>query len=122
MAMAVRVVRPFFRFEDSAKIGLSRLGIWGIVAFQLVGFIPILDFLHLLGHLFSAAQAAYKGEAGKAWKLYVKMLKLAWGGKVKELEEVLKEHALRVVAPPEKCPDDDPRKLLARAIFVGGRR
>jgi hypothetical protein len=116
MVGAEAMRRGFYEAKKKAVLGDGGLWIWGIASMFLVGFIPILDFLHLLGHLFSAAQAAYKGEAEKAWKLYARLIKLAWSGKVEELEKELKKHALRIGAPPEDCPDDDPRKILARVI------
>jgi hypothetical protein len=116
MVAAEAMRRGFYGAGKKAALGDGSLWIWRIVELHLVGFVPILDFLHLLGHLFSAAHAAFKGEVEKAWKLYVKLLKLAWGGKIEELENELRKHALRVGKPPEKCSDDDPRKILARAI------
>jgi hypothetical protein len=116
MVAAEAMRRGFFGAKKKAALGDGSLWIWGIVAFYLVGFVPILDFLHLLVHLYSAAQAAYRDAASKAWNLYVRFLKLAWAGRIKELEELLKKHAQRIGAPPEKCPEDDPRRVLARVI------
>ena len=105
--------RSFFGAKKKAALGDGSLWIWGIVAFYFVGFTPILDFVHLLTHLYSAAQAAYKHQPAEAWTLYVQLLKLAWKGKVAELLELLKKHAERVGEPPKHCRDDDPRKILA---------
>jgi hypothetical protein len=116
MVAAEAMHRGFFGAKKRAALGDGSLWIWGIVAFYLVGFTPILDFLHLLAHLYSAAQAAHKDKAGKAWSLYVRLLKIAWAGKVALLLEILKEHAERLGAPPEHCKEDDPRKTLARTV------
>lgn len=116
MVAAEAMRRGFFGAKKKAALGDGSLWIWGIVAFHLVGFTPILDFLHLLAHLYAAAQAAHKAEAGKAWSLYVRLLKLAWAGNVATLLESLKEHAERLGEPPENCAQDDPRKILARTV------
>ncbi len=108
--------RGFFEAKKKGALGDGGLWIWGIVATHLVGFVPILDFLHLLVHLYAAAQASYKGATDKAWKLYVKLVKLAWAGRVAELLGHLRKHAQRIGAPPEKCPEDDPRKILSGVI------
>jgi hypothetical protein len=116
MAAAEAMRRGFFGAKKKAALGDGSLWIWGIVSFYLVGFTPILDFLHLLAHLYAAAQAAHKNEARKAWSLYVQLLKLAWAGNVETLLEVLKEQAERLGEPPEHCAQDDPRKTLARTV------
>lgn len=104
--------RGFFGAKKKAALGDGSVWIWGIVATHLVGFTPILDFVHLLVHLFSASQAAYKGAAGKAWNLYTKLVKLAWGGHVVNLLELLRKHAERLGQPPKDCSEDDPRKII----------
>jgi len=108
--------RGFFEAKKKAALGDGSLWIWGIVSTHLVGFVQILDFLHLLVHLYAAAQAAYKAQVDKAWSLYVKLVKLAWAGRVSELLGQLRKHAQRIGAPPEKCPEDDRRKILAGVI------
>jgi hypothetical protein len=114
MVAAEAMRRGFFGAQKKAALGDGGLWIWAIVSFYFVGFTPILDFLHLLTHLYAAAQAAYKGEAKKAWKLYEKLVRLAWGGKVTEVLNVLAKHAERIGEAPEKAAGDDPRKILAR--------
>ena len=108
--------RGFFEAKKKAALGDGGQWIWGIVATHLVGFVPILDFLHLLVHLYSAAQAIHKGATDKAWNLYVKLVKLAWVGRVSELLGQLKKHAQRIGAPPEECPEDDRREILRRVV------
>lgn len=112
MVAAEATRRSFFAAKKKAALGDGGAWIWGIVGFFLVGFTPILDFLHLLSHLYAAAQAAYKAQARKAWTLYVRLLKLAWSGQVEEVLETLKEHAERLGQPPAHCAEDDPRKVL----------
>jgi hypothetical protein len=123
MVAAEAMRRGFFGAKKKAALGDGSAWIWGLVASHLVGFIPILDWVHLVTHLYAAAQAAYKGVAEKAWNLYVKLLRLAWAGSVTELLEELQKHARRLGAPPDKCSDEDPRKILAQAIgYVEGNR
>lgn len=116
MVAAEARVRGFFGAKKKGALGDGSLWIWGIVATFLVGFVPILDIVHLLTHLYAAAQAAYKGTPDKAWDLYVKLMRHAWAGKVAQVLEELRKQACRLGAPPDKCPDDDPRKILAQTI------
>lgn len=116
MVAAEAMRRGFFQAKKNAVLGDGSLWIWGIAAFYLVGFEQILDFLHLLTHLYAATQAAFPGQGKKAWKLYEKLLRLAWAGKVEELKEVLAKHSQRIGLPPKGVADDDPRKILANAL------
>jgi hypothetical protein len=116
MVAAEATRRGFFGAKKKGAIGDGSPWIWGIVAAMLPGFIPILDFVHLVTHLYSAAQAAHKGVAEKAWDLYLKLMRQAWAGRVTDLLAELRKHAHRLGAPPEKCPDDDPRKILAGTL------
>jgi hypothetical protein len=112
MVVTEAMRRGFFGAKKKAALGDGSVWIWGIVATHLVGFTPILDFVHLLVHLFSASQAAHKGAPAKAWNLYSKLLKLAWAGHVANLLELLRKHAERLGHPPKDCSEDDPRKIL----------
>jgi hypothetical protein len=57
---------------------------WSIWQLHLVmlGFVPILDFLHLLVYLYAAASAAEGKGSAVAWALYETWLKQAWSGQV----------------------------------------
>lgn len=91
---------------------------WTLFEFHLVmlGFIGILDFLHLLGYLHGAAQAvAGKGSAG-AWALYARWLRLAWAGRVEQVLAGLRAGCAQLGPPPAGCSDDDPRKVAAEAL------
>jgi hypothetical protein len=66
------------------------------------GWIQILDFLHLLVHLFAAARIAF-ADATRAWKLYEQMLRDAWAGRVQEVIDALQLQLdrLRAAGTPE---------------------
>jgi hypothetical protein len=91
---------------------------WSIWAMHLVmlGFIPILDFLHLAVYLYAAACAAEGKGAEAAWALYESWLRLAWSGEVAALLRGLKAVGRRVGQPPPKAKDDDKRKVVWEAI------
>ena len=80
------------------------------------GWLQILDFVHLLGHLYAAALAAFLGSRSRAWALYEKLLRAAWAGKVGEVLATLERHQQRLGPAPEGASDDDPRRILARVI------
>jgi hypothetical protein len=91
---------------------------WAIFSMHFVawGFVPILDFLHLLGYLYGAAQAAFGKGAGAAWSAYERWLKWAWSGQTEVLLAELRAASCRLGVPPPKCPEDDPRRVVAEAL------
>jgi hypothetical protein len=57
---------------------------WSIYEMHLLplGFVPILDFLHLLAYLYDAAHAYRGQDVARGWKTYEQWLRWAWSGKV----------------------------------------
>ena len=60
--------------------------------------IQILDFLHLLVHLFAAARLAYAKDAAAAWKLYERMLRRCLGRKAQAVINALESQCGRMRA------------------------
>jgi hypothetical protein len=91
---------------------------WSIYEMHFIaqGFIGILDFIHLLGYLYGAAQAAAGKGSAEAWSLYERWLRWAWGGQVKEVLAGLRAAARKLGPPPENCSEDDPRKVVADTL------
>jgi hypothetical protein len=80
------------------------------------GFVPILDFVHLLAYLHAAAHAWKKADRKAAWKQYAQWLRWAWAGQVKPLKACLREAAAALGKPPAHAGDDDPRRIVAEAL------
>jgi hypothetical protein len=91
---------------------------WTIYALHLLplGFVAILDIIHLISWLYAAAQAAAGADKAAAWALYAGWLRLAWSGQVPALLVGLRAEAARRGAPPAQANEDDPRKVLADAV------
>jgi hypothetical protein len=91
---------------------------WAIFAVHFVawGFIPILDFLHLLGDLHAAAQAAEGKGTAAAWTVYERWQRWAWSGQVKELLTDLRATCQKLGAPPPGVSEDDPRRVATEAL------
>lgn len=90
---------------------------WSIYEMHLVmlGFIAVLDFIHLLSYLYWAAQALEGKGTAAAWACYERWLRWAWAGRVSELLGALRAGSARLGAPPDGCGEDDPRRVLAEA-------
>jgi hypothetical protein len=108
--------RGFYGARKKGALGDGSLWIWCLVAFHFPGFVMILDFIHLLSHLYGAAKAAFPENAKKAWNFYTRLIRMAWTGKTSELQRALRQQAERVGKPPENARDDDPRKILWNAV------
>lgn len=80
-----------------------------------LGFIAILDFVHLLAYLHDAAHA-WKKERGQAWKVYVQWLRWAWSGQVKLVLKGLRRAASELGEPPPRAADADPRQTVKDAL------
>ena len=79
--------------------------------FRAWGFVPILDFLHLLTYLYDAAQALGGGTTPQ-WERYTLWLHWAWEGKREKLWAELCAHAAKLGAPPRNAAEQDPRRIL----------
>lgn len=79
--------------------------------FRRLGFVPILDFLHLLSHLYAGAQASRGGEEAR-WEKYERWLRLAWGGQRERLLAEVMVEAERAGPAPKGALEADPRRVL----------
>lgn len=112
--------RGFYRATCGAFIGDG--GNWiGPMGQELFpGWAQVLDFIHLLVHLYQAACAASAGRAERAWRLYERLLRAAWAGQAQTVLELLREQSERIGLPPAAARPDDPRKIVAGTLaYVG---
>lgn len=108
-----------------ACLGDGSQAIWALFAFHLLGsgFVGILDFLHLLVHLYAAACAVEGKGTEAAWVLYTQWLCWAWSGELLRLLGGLRAACRRLGAAPWGCAEDDPRKVAADTLgYVSNNR
>jgi hypothetical protein len=89
---------------------------WGIWQrhFKHLEFVPILDFIHALTYVYSAAMAGHSREAGGL--VYVRWITWIWQG---EVTRVIAELAARAVELGPLSPDTadtDPRQIVADTL------
>jgi len=82
--------------------------------FRLKGFVAVLDFVHLVTYVYSAAHAV-GGPAEKSWARYEKWLCWAWGGEREKLLTALTKASTHAGTPRKSAPESDPRCVLASA-------
>jgi hypothetical protein len=98
MVSAEAMKRKMYAAKTRALIGDGGNWIEPLGQMHFADWIQILDFLHLLVHLFAAARLAFAGDAGAAWKLYEGMLRDAWGGRVQKMIDTLQSQCQRLAA------------------------
>jgi hypothetical protein len=91
---------------------------WALFEMHLavMGFIGILDFIHLMAYLYGAAQACEGKGSEQAWARYEKWLRWAWGGQVKKVIEELRQQSERLGEAPEGCAEEDARRVVSEAL------
>jgi len=82
--------------------------------FKAFGFVPILDFIHALTHVYAAAMAGRSVEEG--WPFYVRWITAVWQGNV---ASVINELAIRLQELGQPTDDDgetSPRRIVAKTL------
>lgn len=107
------------RFYDAGLKAFIADGLnwnWSVWKKYFPEFTPILDFIHAIQYVFSAAVVVHSSEA-EAWAMYVRLVTLCWQGRVDEvIEEFTSVCQARGIDLPQNVADDDPNKPLHDAI------
>lgn len=89
---------------------------WSIWKCYFFTFIPILDFIHAIQYVFSAAMAIH-ANATQAWATYVRFITWCWQGQVQQvIEELVRVCGDRGIDPHGSVADDAPDKPILDAI------
>jgi len=116
MVAAEALRRGFYHARRRALVGDGGNGIAPLGQRHFPGWVQVLDFLHLLVHLYAAATAAYQdpGSRGRfcVWRLYERMLRAAWAGHVGQVQSLRQEHLERLSSPSQEPADKNRRKVL----------
>ena len=89
---------------------------WGIWErhFKHLKFVPILDFIHALTYVYSAAMAdRTKAEGGP---VYLRWITLVWEGKLSNVIAEIATRAAELGSPPDNASDTDPRQIVASTL------
>jgi hypothetical protein len=89
---------------------------WGIWQrhFKPLRYVPILDFIHALTYIFSAAMAGWPRPEAAA--VYVRWITWVWRGEVVRVIAELAARAAELGAPEPESGDTDPRVILAETL------
>jgi hypothetical protein len=87
---------------------------WTIQRRHFGSFTPILDFVHALSYVFSAAFAGRPQAEGV--ELYKRWIQAVWLGQVTTILPELEARSAELGSPPSECVDSDPRKLVFESL------
>lgn len=116
MVAAEAMKRGFYEAVRKALLGDGGNWIEPLGDLHFPGWTQILDFLHLVGHLYGGAQAAFGKDTQEAWDFYKRLVRKAWGGEVGSLIQMLENQSKRIGKPTEKTTKDDPKKIVASTL------
>ncbi len=99
-------------------VGDGQSSIWAVWKryFERLGFVPILDFIHLLSYVYALAMAVGRnGEDG--WQRHVQWITMLWNGQASEVLTQWRAFGEQFDVPTDKAlPDNDPRRPIQRGI------
>jgi len=111
--------RNFMSAAFRAFLGDGAAWVWKLQHQYFPTFRAVVDFLHVLGHLFGAVKAAESGTENR-WVVFQSWAEACWQGRVDQVIEQLREllDGLEPLsdAELESVADDDPRKILAQEL------
>jgi hypothetical protein len=108
--------RNFYAAQRRAFVADGQAYNWTIQRGYFPDFVPVVDLLHVVCYLFSAAQAV--GAEGERWPLYRQWLRACWQGRGAEVIDQMAQFQERLGRPPpgETVDATDPRRVLAEAM------
>jgi hypothetical protein len=106
--------RNFFGAKRQAFLGDGLPVNWTIQRRHFASFTPILDFVHALSYVFSAAFAGRSQAEGT--EVYTRWIQAVWSGQVVTILTELEDRSAALGAPPSECTDSDPRKLVFESL------
>jgi hypothetical protein len=111
--------RNFADAASRAFLGDGSAWIWRLQRRHFPTFVAVVDFLHALAHLFTAARAVAADAAGR-WELFVAWAEACWKGHVGQVIEELRSwrdaQAGLCGGELEGLADEDPRRIIARVL------
>src|SRR3972149_11853564 len=112
MVCAEATRRGFYEARKKAVVGDGGNWIGPRADMHFPGWVQVLDFLHLLVHLYAAATAACAADAKAGCRLYERWLRWAWAGDVKQLLAGLEQEGRGLEKTPPSAQESDPRRIV----------
>ena len=111
---AAAFARGFFGAKRKAFVADGAETNWTIHRQWFSDFVPILDFIHALSYVFSAAMADRGFRAG--WEVYQRWIALVWKGRVAAVIAELEQRQQELGLPEAGDSETSPRQVVADAL------
>lgn len=99
-------------------VGDGQASIWSVWEryFKPLGYVGILDFVHLLSYVYGIAMAVGR-DADDGWQRYTGWITSLWQGKAPQVLAEWRALAAEFDVPPDQAlPNNDPRRPIQRAL------
>jgi hypothetical protein len=116
--------RNFFAAQSRAVLGDGGAWIWTLQRTLFPTFEPIVDFVHVLAHVYLAAKAV-GGPAAAVWSRYLDWATACWQGRVASVLEQLTATLAEMPPPPEgtEVKPTDPSEVIRLTIgYLGSNQ
>lgn len=111
---AAAFARGFFGAARKAFVADGAAANWTIHRQWFSDFVPILDFIHALSYVFSAAMAGRSFRQG--WETYERWISRVWQGRVGEVIAELEQRQTELGVPPAEDSETSPRAVVRDAL------
>ena len=108
LGFAAAILKVFIADGSSTNWGIWRR------EFKHLEFVPVLDFIHALTYVYSAAMAGRSHEEGGP--IYARWITWVWQGEVTRVIAELAARAVELGSPPPNASETYPRQILANTI------
>lgn len=105
--------RNFEAASRRAFVGDGQAYNWAIQRRWFSEYVPVVDFIHVLGYVWQAASATGTSEAAR-WDRYVRWMRGCWQGRVSDVLAELAVEQERIGEAPEDAEATDERVVLSR--------
>ena len=112
--VAAAFARGFFGARRKAFVGDGAETNWTIQQQWFSDFVAILDFIHALSYVFSAAMAGRTFRQG--WAVYVRWISLVWQGRVVEVIKEMEQRQRELGLPQAEDSETGPRQIVADSL------
>ena len=108
--------RGFYEAPRKAFVGDGGNWIDPLGAMHFQEWTQVLDFMHLMTHLYGGACAAYGKDTKEAWGFYKRLVAKAWAGETGSVIRMLEHQVKRIGKPAGNAAPNDPRKIIALTL------
>jgi hypothetical protein len=106
--------RNFGAASRRAFVGDGQAYNWSIQKRWFGEYVPVVDFIHVLGYVWQAARAT-GGTDSEQWNRYVRWMRSCWQGRVSEALAEMDREQERIGEAPDDAEETDVRVVLGRA-------